>query len=892
MLAAFRPRGRCVRIIGQPSVYFGLSMIVLLWIGTINHIETERQANTQVATQETANLSRLFAENVVRSISEIDKILQFLRHSYELSGYRANWTNLVNDIYLGSEITLQLAVIDASGLLVATNLDRTSPRPIDLSDRQHFRVHTTVDQDHLYISVPVMGRRSRRWSVQFTRRFTNADGNFGGVIVASLNPEHFAKFYESINLGPGGAVALIGHDGIVRASGGDRALPLGANLRTSELFKKVATHSEGYVYDSCSKETGTKRVVSFRTVRGLPLVVTVSAELQQPGSSYVRNSYFYFASASLLTVLILIGIWLGVRHGRRLEEAREALASSEARSREKSRQLGLTLEHMSQGIFMVNEEGNIPVINARCLELLGLPIDLMSRNLNYKEMVACLEASGEFSTGAGSVEPDVLDYIFQSVDAEPIAAYERTRPDGTVLEVRSEALPDGGFVRTFNDVTLRRRNEAQIVHLARHDPLTDLANRVLFREELDQALKELGAKHHTFALHLIDLDHFKFVNDTFGHPVGDQLLKDVAKRLQETVRRNDIIARLGGDEFAVLQVGISRDEQAGILADRLCRIIDEPFNIDGVDVHIGASIGVAIAPTDGKSTQDLLKAADLALYAAKGDGRGIYRYFKSEMNASLQARRRLDNDLRAAVAEQQFVLHYQPIRQVAQGQVTGYEALIRWRHPERGLVPPIEFIPAAEESGLIVAIGAWALHTACTEIARLPGTLRIAVNLSPVQFRSPDLVSTVQQALNSSGLAPHRLELEITETALLDKNESTLRQLKALHELGVRIALDDFGSGYSSLSYLMSYPIDCIKIDRSFVASLGAGKQSTSIIRAITDLADNLGMTTTAEGVETVDQLNRLRSLGCYEAQGYYFSRPLPASEAFAGIEHGETKVA
>ena len=880
------------RIVRQPSFYFGLSMIVLLWLGTVNQIQTERIASQRQVEQRTANLGRIFEENVIRSISEVDKILQFLRHSYELSDYKADWVDLVNDVYLGSELTLQLAVIDADGYLIATNLDRKVPKRIDLTDRVHFRVHTKTYTDKLYISVPVLGRRSKRWSVQFTRRFTKEDGSFGGVIVASLNPGHFSQFYRSIDLGAGGAVALIGRDGVVRASGGTLAPTLGANLKSSKLFEQISHSPFGKLHqlrDDPQQGGGRAGVTSYRTVRGYPLVVSVTADLVQPNSSYIRNKTFYMAMAGALTVLILIAIYLGLRHSRRYDKAREALAASESHLREKSQQLELTLDHISQGIIMVDPSGNIPVLNARCLELLGLPKELLDAPPNYADAFNMMEQRGEFDEDGGEITAEIRGYIKNSVGAaEQIAVYERTRPNGTVLEVRSEALPDGGFVRTFNDITVRRKNEAKIVHLARHDPLTDLANRVLFREELDLAITALESDNRNFALHLIDLDHFKVVNDTYGHPVGDQLLKDVAQRLQQTVRRNDLIARLGGDEFAILQTGVVRDLQAGYLAERLCKTLNTPFEIDGHSVRIGASIGVAIAPADGNTNQDLLKAADLALYTAKGEGRGTYRYFKAEMNVVLQARRRLENDLRIAIDENQFELHYQPIKKLGSDDVTGFEALIRWQHPERGMVPPLSFIPAAEENGLIIQIGAWALRTACCEIARLSDTHRIAVNLSPVQFRSPDLVATVRSALECSGLPASRLELEITESTLLDTSDKTLEQLRALHELGVRIALDDFGTGYSSLSYLMSYPIDCIKIDRSFVSRLGEGKQSTSIIRAITDLASNLGMSTTAEGVETLDQLDRLKKLGCVEAQGYYFSPPRPACEIFEAILDGK----
>ncbi len=420
--------------------------------------------------------------------------------------------------------------------------------------------------------------------------------------------------------------------------------------------------------------------------------------------------------------------------------------------------------------------------------------------------------------------------------------------------------------------------------MARHDPLTTLANRTLFREQLDRALSQLAAGKG-FALHLVDLDRFKFVNDTYGHPHGDKLLKAVAERLQENLRQCDVVARFGGDEFAVLQFGVEGEREAGLIAERLCSVLAAPFDIEGLHLDVGASIGVAVAPRDGRTAVDLLKSADLALYTAKSEGRRTWRFFNEEMHAMAQSRRALEASLKEAVENEQLELHYQPIMAIDTGEVTGYEALVRWRHPERGLVPPMEFIPLAEETGMIVQIGAWVLRRACADMAQRPGTLKVAVNFSPVQFKTPDLVATVKAALDDAGLDPQRLEVEITESTLMQKDGLTIRLLEELRALGVQIAMDDFGTGYSSLAYLQSYPINCIKIDRSFVMTLGHSNSAAAIIRAITTLATSLGMSTVAEGVETREQLMELGLLGCTEAQGFYFSPPKPAAEILPGAE-------
>ena len=451
-------------------------------------------------------------------------------------------------------------------------------------------------------------------------------------------------------------------------------------------------------------------------------------------------------------------------------------------------------------------------------------------------------------------------------------------PDGTVIEVRGVPLEDGGFVTTYMDTTERRRSQAKIVHMALHDALTDLPNRVLLNERLEHALTRVR-RGEIVAVHLLDLDHFKTVNDTLGHPAGDQLLKMVTERLQELVRETDTVARMGGDEFAVLQVAIGQPADATALALRIIEAVSAPYTIDGQQVVIGTSVGIAVGPSDGMSPDQLIRNSDLALYRAKADGRGTYRFFGPEMDAQMQARHLMEYDLRNALPAGQFELHYQPVVNLESNEISGVEALLRWRHPEKGIIPPSAFIPVAEEIGFIVPLGEWAIRQACATAAKWPSDVRIAVNLSPIQFRNPGFVQVVLGALAASGLAADRLELEITESTLLHDSDATLSTLYQLRALGVRIAMDDFGTGYSSLSYLQSFPFDKIKIDRSFVKDIVDGVGSLNIVRAVAAMANGLGMTTTAEGVETKEQLDTVRAEGCTEMQGFLFSRPVPAEE-------------
>jgi diguanylate cyclase (GGDEF)-like protein/PAS domain S-box-containing protein len=436
-----------------------------------------------------------------------------------------------------------------------------------------------------------------------------------------------------------------------------------------------------------------------------------------------------------------------------------------------------------------------------------------------------------------------------------------------------------GFLVAVVDITERRKAEARIAHMAHHDGLTNLPNRELYQERLKQALEQSEPGNKRVAVLCVDLDLFKKVNDSFGHPMGDRLLKLVAERLRSEVRGNNLVARLGGDEFAIILASDVSPKEASDYAARVIKVLSACYDIDGIEVVVGASIGIALSPGDGASSEELMRNADMALYRAKSDGGGVHRFFEREMDRQAQKRRDMELDLRRAFANGEFELHYQPLVNIAADRISGFESLLRWRHPEKGMISPADFVPVAEDIGLIVALGEWVLREACTEAVKWPADVRLAVNLSPVQFRSRNLVQVVISALAQSGLSPKRLELEITESLFLAETEANLAILHQLRELGVSISMDDFGTGYSSLSYLRSFPFDKIKIDRSFVKDLAQRSDCVAIVRAISGLGRSLNITTTAEGVETIDQLDWLRAEGCNEAQGYLFSAARPAGE-------------
>jgi diguanylate cyclase (GGDEF)-like protein len=522
------------------------------------------------------------------------------------------------------------------------------------------------------------------------------------------------------------------------------------------------------------------------------------------------------------------------------------------------------------------------------MDLLGLPPELMLSRPSFRDVLTYQVASGDFKDQPEHVKQSELAKEFEPRHH----VYERERPNGTVLEIRTTPLPTGGAVRTYTDLTERKLAERRILHTARHDVLTDLPNRLLFRERLEEALAESQRSTQRFAVLWLDLDRFKAVNDALGHAIGDELLVAVADRVRTILRQGDVVARLGGDEFAILQRAGEQPIAASSLADRLISELSQPFNIQDHQLHIGASVGMAIWPSDGADGDTLLKNADLALYRAKADGRGVFRFFEAEMDAQVKTRRALELELRSALNDGEFELYHQPLVGTRDRKIKAFEALVRWNHPTRGLVSPDQFISLAEETRMILPLGNWVIQEACRHAAAWDSSVGVAVNISAVQFASGTLVQSVREALDNSGLQPHRLQLEVTESVLMESAELSGRIFKELHDLGVRIALDDFGTGYSSLSYLRSFAFDKIKIDRSFLRELTATAGSLSFIRTIVSLGASLGIPVCAEGVETEQQLELVRSLGCTEAQGYLISRPRPLGDALAMLKQAAASAA
>ena len=543
-------------------------------------------------------------------------------------------------------------------------------------------------------------------------------------------------------------------------------------------------------------------------------------------------------------------------------------------SRHDEAMLHTVLNNMSQGVLMFDSETRLIFCNQRYIEMYGLSEEAAKPGCFLRDLLAQRALAGTFVGDPG----DYVERLKEGMAQGATHSYTLNLPDGRAFMVASKPIIGGGWLATHEDITERARSEERIAHMARHDALTDLPNRILLRERLDHELKRVK-RGECLAVLCLDLDQFKSVNDALGHPIGDELLKLVGDRLRGCTREPDTVARLGGDEFAIIMTQMQQPTDAAALSKRVRDSIVKPYQIEGHQIVTDISIGISVAPYDALECDALLRNADMALYGAKADGRGTYRFFEPEMDSRMKARRELEMDLRKALVSKEFELHYQPLVNLETNEVNGFEALLRWSHPKRGSVSPADFIPIAEETGLIVPLGEWVLKSACYEARDWPEHIKVAVNLSPAQLNNRNLLSVVTGALAETGMPAHRLQLEITETVLLQNTFSTLQTLHELRKLGVQVALDDFGTGYSSLSYLRSFPFDKIKIDRSFIQDLSNGAEPVAIVQAVANLAKCLNMTSTAEGVETTQQRELLEAMGCSEMQGYLFSKARPASE-------------
>jgi diguanylate cyclase (GGDEF)-like protein len=822
------------------------------------------------AITDTGNLSTVLAEQLSRSIESIDLMLNDVQERIETIGARTpdqfrrllqnedTYQLLTERMAHLSHVTL-IALVDKNGWLVNSTNKWPLP-PTNISDREHFQHVKNNDDPRIYVSSPIVDRLKAIKTILFNKRINDANNEFIGVIVVGVRLSYFEHIYESLTLLHNQSFLLLRHDGTVIIRYPDSTDRAGEKMPAASPWYGLVSQGGGH-YRSPGYFDSKARLVSVRPLRNYPLVVNV-AESESAALATWRIQAMTLGIGTVFVILCTAFLLKALRKQFYCLETSEATVDA-------------ALNNMSQGLAMFDSANRLVVCNRRYLEMYGLSSDIVKTGATFRKLVEHRTATG--SSCAYEVEQYITD-IDDAVRQGTIFSKITTLNDGRIISIVNHPTADGGWVATHEDITEQKRADERISYAANHDALTGLPNRKLFGEQLEQALKRVRRGERLAVLYL-DLDHLKRINDTLGHPVGDKLLKGVAGRLRGCVSDIDFIARLSGDEFAIIQSSLARLSDAANLAMRAREAIHEPFDLDGHQVTVDISVGISIAPNDASDFNELLKTADIALYEAKNTGRGTYCFYRSEMNECMQTRSKLERDLQSALTNGEFELFYQPIVNLEDNRIKSFEALLRWHHPERGLISPAEFIPLAEETGLIVPLGEWVLRTACTEAAKWPDDIGIAVNVSAIQLTSKNLINVVVGAIASVGLPAHRLILEITESVFLQNTFVNLATLNSLRELGVRFAMDDFGTGYSSLGYLMSFPFSKIKIDRSFIIGLADKNESRAIVRAIADMAKNLNMRVVAEGVETAEQREQARLLGCTDIQGYLISAPRPAAE-------------
>ncbi len=838
------------------------------------------------ADTDTRNIAVVLSEQLARSIQSVDITLTEIREQLEArySSDRDYFNRQMRgeDIFTGLSERLGrltqadfLAVIDRDGQIAVTTRLWPSPKA-DLSDRDYYQYFKKRVDTGIYVSSLLVNRISGSRTMFFSKRISGPNGEFLGVVLTGIRLKHFEAVYNSITRLHNQSFLMLRRDGTILARHPDRVDRSGVKIPAGSPWYNVVAAGGGS-YHSPGYFDAEPRFVSVQPLREYPLVINVALSEAAALAKWYRWATLMSLGAVLALICSGFLFTMLARQFRRLLESEAVLAEREVSLADKTRELeranvriDAALHNMSQGLCMFDGNGRLVICNERYISMYGLSPDIIKPGCTLREM---LEHRCERGTFMG--DPAEYDLkIRTAAHAGHKMNVTVELQDGRVIEVVNQPMTGGGWVATHEEITERKRAEAKIAHLAHHDALTGLPNRAAFNERFAATLEQAKKAEGQFALVCVDLDRFKYVNDLFGHAVGDAFLCQVTKRLQKA-SRDAFLARVGGDEFSLIVTGDDVAETTARVAERITTALGDSIELEGRKLTANASVGIAIYPSDATDGEKLICNADAALYRAKSEGPGSYRFFEPEMDRQLRESREIQHELKSAIEKGEFHLEYQP-EALIDGHIIGFETLVRWHHPTRGLIMPSTFIPLAEDSGLIIQLGEWILRTACREAASWTSGALLAVNLSPAQFRHGDLPGLVHSVLLESGLPPARLELEITESVLIDDFGRAQALLRRLKNLGVKIAMDDFGTGYSSLSYLQSFPFDKIKIDRAFVADLASNAHNAAIVRAVITLAKSLNLPVLAEGVENEQQLAVLQQDGCDQVQGYLIGKPLP----------------
>ncbi|WP_315711629.1 MULTISPECIES: EAL domain-containing protein [unclassified Bradyrhizobium] len=853
----------------------GLVLIAAIAIGTTIMADSFRERALNSATRELENTVLLLARHFDQQMEDLGAIQRdlanYVRQNHIDSGARfkeqmgsAAVNAMLKDKLSAVTYVGGLNIFDSDGNLINSGAAWPVP-PVNIADRTFFkRLKSDPTAPQLLIE-PVVGRITGTYVAVIALKLTSPNGEFLGIISRSLEPINVERFFASVALGPDAAISMMHRDGTLLARHPRHEGMQNQNYKNAPIFRQILAGDGNTTGIFSSPVDGEHRIGASHRLTSYPLIVTATTTVSAALADW-REQMRFLIAVGVTSVLLIAGMLYVVV--RRLISDHDA--SSRRLTLEKER-LDKAVNNMTQGLLLFDASERLVISNQRYVDMYGLSADVVKPGCTFRALIAHRKATGSL---AGD-DVEYADAVLRDIGRKTSQIIETT--DGRWIQIVNEPIAGGGWLATHEDITERKRSEEQITHLAHYDALTDLPNRTLFHERLKEELT--GVPHgRRLALHYIDIDEFKGVNDSLGHLIGDELLKSVAASLSACVGTAGFVARLGGDEFAVVQTAIRNREDVEQLIEDILGAIRAPRDCLGHQLTADASIGVALIPEHGTDLDQIMKDADLAMYAAKAAGRRTWRFFEPEMDAQIKARHQLEVDLRQAMADDRLEVYYQPCLSLQDDRIVGCEALVRWKHPTRGAVSPAEFIPIAEDTGLINLLGERVLQVACTEAVSWPDDIRLAVNVSPVQFKSGTLALKVANALATSGLPPHRLELEITEAVLI-RDDDALDTLHQLRALGVRIALDDFGTGYSSLSYLQRIPFDKIKIDRCFVKDITESEGSAAIVQAVVNIAAIRKMSTTAEGVETEAQRQLLKRLGCSEMQGYLFSPPKPAAD-------------